>query len=188
MSKNKKTPKLANLPFSEGIVPEKIELDIELENALENELNNQINLSTMFQTHHTGRPVKTLRFEKPNTKPSQTIPDQSLTVSQIMTRYAQGRPLGGQLQTSYDQKENEEIDFDDYLPDLSKMDLADKHELLEKAKEHLDEVKKKLNGLKAARDKQAKEKADKLAADLKAFKEYQDKQNDLSQGRDKGEA
>lgn len=125
-----------------------------------------------FQTHYNNHAPKAQRSEQPNLLPSQTIPDQSLTVSQIMSRYAQGRPLGGQLNTSYDQKENEEIDFDDYLPDLSKMDLADKHEILENAKLQLDEVKKKLNGLKVARDKQAKEKAEADAQQKLEFAEF----------------
>jgi len=137
-----------------------------------------------FQTHFANHPEPEIRFEKKSSLPSMTIPDQSLTVQELFRRNAQGLALGGNIHSEYDSDETGEIDFDDFLPNTDRMDLADRQEFMETAKEHLEDVKKKLNALASAREKQRalREK------EFKDMKEFQKKQIDLSQGRDKGEA
>lgn len=81
-------------------------------------------------------------------KPSQTIPDQSLSVSEIMRRYSRGLPLGGQKVPVYEGDE-------DYFPDLSKMDLADRQQYLEDRKEEFVELQGKIE--KHKRDLQRKQ-------------------------------
>lgn len=85
--------------------------------------------------------------------PSNTVPDQSLTIREIYTRYASGRSLTGTRDPQYDWKEGDPhpFTFDDIMPDIGRMDLADRQAILESAKEELDEVKKRLNNIAAAK-------------------------------------
>lgn len=83
---------------------------------------------------------------------SMTVPDQSLTIRQIMVRYAQGKPL-----SIYDRRKTLTYTGDDYTPDVRAMDLVEETELREKTaleiQEHLktlEEVKKKREAKKAA--------------------------------------
>lgn len=71
-----------------------------------------------------------------NTKPSMTVPDQSMSVREIMTRYAKGLPLEGQKVAIW---EGEESD----MPDISRMDLADRQEYKEAAEAELQSIKAK---------------------------------------------
>lgn len=126
---------------------------------------------TMFQTHYGGHPPTELRFEKPTTQPSQTIPDQSLSIQELLRRNANGLSLMGSKQPEYDDDgTGEEITFDDFIPDVSKMDLADKQEFMEQARLHLESVKTKLNALASAREKQRRIREQEFK-ELKEFKE-----------------
>lgn len=59
-------------------------------------------------------------------QPSMTIPDQTMTISELLRRHANGLPYSGPQVPVYDENiDGEDPDFDDYMPDLSKMDLAD---------------------------------------------------------------
>ena len=99
---------------------------------------------------------------KTNRKPtgvSNTVPNQSLTIAEIYRRYASGRPLSGVKAPIFDDDgEGHELGFDDFLPDMTKMDLADRQALLEAAKEHMEDVKRRLNATAEARKRQAAEK------------------------------
>lgn len=52
-----------------------------------------------------------------NDKPSMTIPDQTMSIREILTRYARGLPLGGGQDVYYDEE--------DEMPDIRTMDLTD---------------------------------------------------------------
>lgn len=106
--------------------------------------------------------AKTLRFQgEVNFRPSKTIPDQAMSIQEIMRRYASGLPLSGQRVGFFD--------AEDPLPDTSKMDLVDMQEAREENQQRildnqeklrsLDEEKKQKAAQKAA-EKSAKEKAD----------------------------
>ncbi len=73
-----------------------------------------------------------------NTLPSLTVPDQSLTIRQIMERYARGLPLEGQRVPIYEGE-----DEDNYLPDPRTLDLSEREDLAAQANEELHEIKRK---------------------------------------------
>lgn len=65
-----------------------------------------------------------------NLDKSMTIPDQSLSMREILDRYAMGLPLGGGQEGSFNDEDDEEgylMDKDDF----KKMDLTEQHELME---------------------------------------------------------
>lgn len=98
------------------------------------------------------------RYEM-NNLPSMTVPDQSLTIREIMRRFASGLPIDGEKVPMYDE-ENEEND----LPDLSRMDLAEREEYIESAKTELAALHVKLNAAqrkKAEKAEKSPEKAEK---------------------------
>lgn len=86
-----------------------------------------------------------------NRKPSMTIPDQSMSVQEIMERYARGLPIAGQKVPLYD---GEEGDF----PDLSKMDLADRQQYLEDRRDELSDIKYRWEQDKIRKAKKQQEK------------------------------
>lgn len=67
-----------------------------------------------------------------NTLPSLTVPDQTMTMREIMERYARGLPIGEP--GAY--VEDGEDDLDD-LPDIRKLDLAEIQELQEQYQDEL---------------------------------------------------
>lgn len=110
-----------------------------------------------FKTPYNG--VKGQEAEKISNKPGKTIPDQSLSVKELLKRYASGLPLGGEKVPVYDGEE-------DFLPDLSKMDLADRQEFLEEAKNEVSEILEKHNKYK--KFKEAKKADQSLTQDQKS--------------------
>lgn len=88
----------------------------------------------------------TQRTEKATTKPSMTIPDQALTVAQLVERNKRGLPLGGARTPQY--QDNPEADF---LPDIAKLDLAEIHELKDQAAASIKESKEKLEKIEENR-------------------------------------
>lgn len=71
-----------------------------------------------------------------NTMPHMTIPDQTMSISEIMARYARGLPISGERVPVYNGEED--------LPDLDRMDLAERQEALENAREEYVEIQKRL--------------------------------------------
>lgn len=69
--------------------------------------------------------------------PSKTIPDQSMTISEIMRRFASGLPVEGAKVSVYDGE-------DELLPDMAKLDLADRQELLEQTRDNVKSLQSKL--------------------------------------------
>jgi hypothetical protein len=79
-------------------------------------------------------------FEKQyerNDEPSLTIPDQTLSIKQILERYASGQSLEGKT-PYYDESES-----DEYYPDPRYMDLAEREELSENYREEIQYIKTK---------------------------------------------
>lgn len=80
-----------------------------------------------------------------NEKPSLTIPDQTMSIRTIIDRYTRGLPVNGQMfQPTF--QEGEEFDP---MPDNERLDLHDRMELAQNARQELDEIKEKLNNKKA---------------------------------------
>lgn len=90
---------------------------------------------TKFKTPYTPyEPQK----EKVRGK-SLTVPDQSLSIQELLTRYANGMPLGIKEKTFLD---NDKLIFPDV--DWEKLDLAEREELIETAKLEQRELKEKI--------------------------------------------
>lgn len=87
-----------------------------------------------------------------NKQPSLTVPDQSLTVKQLMDRFAKGLPLDGE-RVPYYEPEEDMTDLS-FLPDPATLDLADRQQLAEQAQEQLNEIKDRVNELHRLRQKQ----------------------------------
>jgi len=84
------------------------------------------------------------RQQERNTQPSKTIPDQTMSVQEIMDRFARGLPIDGAKLAIYHGEEDD-------MPDLERMDLSEKHELLEAARKEVEEQRKKLNRMAEAK-------------------------------------
>lgn len=91
------------------------------------------------------------RYER-NTQPSKTIPDQSLTVREILDRYARGLPLEGVKVPIYDEEQN--------LPDIRTLDLAERQELKEQYQEQLERYKQQQKDFQEAKLKEEQEQKD----------------------------
>lgn len=73
-------------------------------------------------------------YEK-NLQPSMTIPDQSMSVKEIMNRFARGLGYEGAKVPIYDGE-------DQYFPDPKTMDLADRASLAQQYREEINELTK----------------------------------------------
>jgi hypothetical protein len=71
------------------------------------------------------------------TEPSQTVPDQALTIREILKRYASGQPLGGGKEPIYEGEEGDGVD-------PRTLDLAERQELEIAARQELAEIEKRL--------------------------------------------
>lgn len=91
-----------------------------------------------------------------NRFPSETIPDQSLTVREIMQRYAQGLPLEGERVPVYN---GEDID----LPEFQYLDLAEREEYKNRVREEIVSLGNILKERKIAVEAQKKLKAEQKA-------------------------
>lgn len=74
-----------------------------------------------------------------NGLPSLTVPNQAMSIQEIMRRFAQGLTVEGERVPVYNGEEE--------LPDLKRMDLVDRQEFAEHVKETITESRKKLKEL-----------------------------------------
>lgn len=81
-----------------------------------------------------------------NLQPSNTVPDQTMSIAEIMKRYATGQPLTSGREGIY-VEENDLLDTD-----LQRMDLVDREELLNKTKDYIAETQTKLQTKKSKSD------------------------------------
>lgn len=72
---------------------------------------------------------------------SQTIPDQALSVREILQRYANGLPLGGSNEPIYEGEDGDGID-------PRRLDLAERQELEISARQELAEIEERLKSKK----------------------------------------
>lgn len=70
-----------------------------------------------------------------NNMPSETLPEQSMTISEIYNRYARGLPLESKVPIY----QGEEQEF----PDLQHLDLAEREEIILQHKQELEEIKQR---------------------------------------------
>lgn len=75
-----------------------------------------------------------------NNEPSCTVPDQAMSMREILARFAKGLPLGGSRESeAYYDEEND-------LPDLRTLDLSERVELLEHYRAEVKRLKSELEG------------------------------------------
>lgn len=95
-------------------------------------------------------------------QPSKTIPDQSMTIREILRRNAQGLSVNSLAKVpTYD---GLELD-DEMFPDLSKMDLADRQEILDFYEKKLKETTERLSQHAPRAKKEAQDSAQSSAKD-----------------------
>ena len=73
-----------------------------------------------------------------NNKPSMTVPDQALSIKEILSRFSRGLPVGG-FPTTFDDMDDPE----DMLPDPRTMDLSERKQYEEMVKEELNHIRSK---------------------------------------------
>ena len=78
------------------------------------------------------------------TMPSETVPDQTMSMRQILDRYARGLPLDAKTPI-WDENAHE----DSFMPDPRTLDLAERQELADSAKAELSAIKSKIADKKA---------------------------------------
>jgi len=76
-----------------------------------------------------------------NDLPSQTIPDQTLSVRELLVRYAKGLPLEGLKQPIWEGEDGDAID-------PRRLDLAERQELEIQARQELAEIEERLKSKK----------------------------------------
>lgn len=76
-----------------------------------------------------------------NKQKSLTVPDQAMSIKDILSRYARGLDVEG-FKPIYD---DEEITLDDYLPNPLTMDLAERQQYKETIEQELFQLKNQFN-------------------------------------------
>ena len=76
-----------------------------------------------------------------NNEPSQTIPDQAMSVRELLSRYANGLPLAGSKEPIYEGEDGDGID-------PRRLDLAERQELEVAARQELAEIEERLKSKK----------------------------------------
>jgi hypothetical protein len=84
-----------------------------------------------------------------NNQPSETIPDQSMSIRTILERYSRGLPISGERTPIWQQGE----DYND-MPDPRSLDLAERQEYADVYASELKELKKTLKSEKKHSDLQ----------------------------------
>ena len=95
---------------------------------------NDKGVQTVFKTQFNAHLFHDDHEELPSIQPSMTVPDQSMTIREIMDRHRRGLPTD--TRTPIFDDEND-------LPDIRKMDLSELHDLREKLNEELSDIKRK---------------------------------------------
>lgn len=85
---------------------------------------------------------------------SETVPDQTMSMREILTRYSRGLPLGGERVPLYSE------DPENDMPDMQHLDLAEQQEIIEQHKDELRNLSHKINEDKRERSKKQKGKVE----------------------------
>lgn len=86
-----------------------------------------------------------------NNQPSETVPDQTMTMREILIRYAKGQPIDGEKTPLWE-------DGEGYAKDPDTLDLAEREELATQAREELQQLNEKFKTRKQKLDQQDKHK------------------------------
>lgn len=72
------------------------------------------------------------------TMPSETIPDQTMSIREILEKHSRGIPYDAKTSIWHDEDE------DNFMPDIRTLDLSERQDYIENAKKELAEVKEKI--------------------------------------------
>jgi hypothetical protein len=86
-----------------------------------------------------------------NKLPSKTLPDQTLSIPELIKRYAQGLPLGAPAVGHYEENPEEDILNG---RNWNTLDLSEKANFIQAAKEEYHEINKRVNKKKSNTSKQ----------------------------------
>lgn len=103
----------------------------------------------MYKIRHAYNSHEFAKTYEKNTQPGLTVPDQAMTIREIMERYSRGLPLEGERVPVYDGE-------DEFEPDLKHMDLADRQAVLEARIDELSSLKEKFAAFEKAKAKPKK--------------------------------
>jgi len=92
-----------------------------------------------------------------NNKPSLTLPDQTLSIPELIRRYAQGLPLGAPAVGHYDEEPEEDLLNG---KNWNTLDLSEKANFMQAAKEEYHEISKRVNKKKPNTPEESTEQAD----------------------------
>ena len=81
-----------------------------------------------------------------NNSPSMTIPDQTMSIRELLRRFASGLPLGGSKEPIYEGEDGDGID-------PRRLDLAERQELEISARQELAEIEERLKSKKVEKSK-----------------------------------
>lgn len=116
-----------------------------------------------FKTQWNAHLFRDIEHGEINNLPSMTIPDEALTVTEILERHTRGIPFQAGRVPIYD--------GDEPKPDLKKMDISEIHDMIKANNEVIQDIKEKHN------EKRSK----KAAAEKKELEELrQQKLNDIT--------
>ena len=107
------------------------------------ELSSEVTPSYPFRSNRNAKNLP--KQYETNTEPSKTIPDQTLSITEILKRYASGLPLEGARVPIYN--------GDEAVPDTRKMDLSEIEDLKRSNQEHIQELQKDLQTKKTTKSK-----------------------------------
>lgn len=100
-----------------------------------------------------------------NNEPSKTVPDQTLSLRELLVRYAKGLPLEGAKTPVFEGPDGSEID-------IEKLDLAEREELAEQAREELKQINERVKDAVS----KAKSKKKSVITDVEEISETDEKQ------------
>lgn len=142
-----------------------------MENVKFQTLGTDVILPGKWPTNYNRPKYKgTLRPEK-NKLPSMTVPDQTMSIKEILDRHTRGLPIAGQKIAFYDPEDD--------MPDLSKMDLAERQEHMEAAAEEIKAIQEREETRKKeAAEKKAAKKEFKQMSIIDDIEEIKDDKDD----------
>lgn len=88
------------------------------------------------------------------TQKSMTIPDQAMSIPELIRRYASGLPLGGQRVPLY--SEDPETDFLNGR-NWETLDISEQHDLMKYAKEEINDINKRIQDTKQQKQRENNE-------------------------------
>ena len=106
-----------------------------------------------YDDFNKGKKIKKGESFDLESEPSLTIPDQALTIQEILERYTRG----GEVRVLKPQYlEDAQTDVGSMVPDMSKMDKLDKIDMAREVGEYIDTVQKAVKKRKASKKEELK--------------------------------